>query len=59
MYYFLFSSRYLPSGTTMAGVHKRLKGLSSSQANIQRKMFGENFIKIEVRSIWQLLIQQV
>ena len=44
----------------MAGLHDMAQdGLSTPQAQYQKNMFGENLIKIEVLSVWELLIQQV
>ncbi|KAK7082436.1 hypothetical protein SK128_023001 [Halocaridina rubra] len=48
----------LEPGSTFNSFHRRESGLSGRDAKSKKILFGENFMKIEILSIWQLLIQQ-
>ncbi|XP_071531057.1 probable cation-transporting ATPase 13A4 isoform X2 [Panulirus ornatus] len=50
--------RLMEEGTTFSTFHKGKDGLTGDEASDRLVLYGENFMKIEVASIWQLLIQQ-
>ncbi|CAL4078902.1 unnamed protein product, partial [Meganyctiphanes norvegica] len=53
-----FQTRYLKPGQSLGSFHKRSKGLSEITALSHISIYGENFMKIEVLSIWRLLVEQ-
>ncbi|XP_047491812.1 probable cation-transporting ATPase 13A4 isoform X4 [Penaeus chinensis] len=50
--------RPLEHGTTFNTFHRQSEGLSEPTAKARKALFGENFMKIEILSIWQLIVQQ-
>ncbi|XP_063597284.1 probable cation-transporting ATPase 13A4 [Penaeus indicus] len=50
--------RPLEHGTTFNTFHRQSEGLSEPTAKAKKTLFGENFMKIEILSIWQLIVQQ-
>ncbi|XP_042868146.1 polyamine-transporting ATPase 13A3-like isoform X2 [Penaeus japonicus] len=50
--------RPLEHGTTFNTFHRQSSGLSEPTAKAKKTLFGENFMKIEILSIWQLIVQQ-
>ncbi|XP_069998988.1 polyamine-transporting ATPase 13A3-like isoform X2 [Penaeus vannamei] len=50
--------RPLEHGTTFNTFHRQSGGLSEPAAKAKKALFGENFMKIEILSIWQLIVQQ-
>ncbi|XP_045113394.1 polyamine-transporting ATPase 13A3-like isoform X2 [Portunus trituberculatus] len=43
---------------TFSTFHNGAEGLTGKEAARRQELFGENFMKIDVLSVWQLLIQQ-
>ncbi|XP_069170169.1 probable cation-transporting ATPase 13A4 isoform X1 [Procambarus clarkii] len=48
----------LDNGTTFSTFHNGSGGLGQDEAARRLSLFGENYMKIEVLSVWQLLVQQ-
>ncbi|XP_068211342.1 polyamine-transporting ATPase 13A3-like isoform X2 [Palaemon carinicauda] len=50
--------RPLEHGSTFSTFHQKESGLSEDDVQARKALYGENFMKIEILSIWQLLVEQ-
>lgn len=59
MYLVCASLRTTEHTPTFSTFHNLAAGFTEEEAARRLHLFGENFMKIEVLSVWQLLVQQV
>ncbi|XP_066971293.1 polyamine-transporting ATPase 13A3-like isoform X4 [Macrobrachium rosenbergii] len=50
--------RPLEHGSTFSTFHQMESGLTGDDVHARKALYGENFMKIEILSIWQLLVEQ-